>query len=162
MKKLSTAIADGGTFMGVISASRINQNSNAVGIAVPHSPSQAALYTRAVNIAGVDPKAVSYVEAHGTGTPVGDPREIASIREVFGGPARTNTLHVSSVKGNTGHLEAASGIASLIKTLLMIKHNTIPVQASFNSLNPAIPALEPDHLAIPTRTQPWDAKLKVA
>ena len=74
MKKLSTAIADGDTVMGVISASRINQNSNAVGITVPHSPSQAALYTRAVNIAGVDPKTVSYVEAHGTGTPVGDPR----------------------------------------------------------------------------------------
>ena len=65
LKKLSAAITDGDTVMGVISASGINQNSNAVGITVPHSPSQAALYTRTVNNAGVDPKSVSYVEAHG-------------------------------------------------------------------------------------------------
>lgn len=74
LKKLSTAIADGDTVMGVISASGINQNSNTVGITVPHSPSQADLYRRALSLAGVEPDSVSYVEAHGTGTPVGDPR----------------------------------------------------------------------------------------
>ena len=74
LKKLSTAIADGDTVMGVLSASAINQNSNTVGITVPHSPSQAALYRRALSLAGVEPDSVSYVEAHGTGNPVGDPR----------------------------------------------------------------------------------------
>ena len=78
LKKLSAAIDDGDTITGVISGSAINQNSNSVGITVPHSPSQAALYRRAANLAGVDPKSVSYVEAHGTGTPVGDPRVSAS------------------------------------------------------------------------------------
>ena len=66
------------------------------------------------------------------------------------------------MKGNIGHLEAASGVASLIKTLLMIQHNVIPVQASFDSLNPAIPELEPDRLIIPISTRVWDAKFKVA
>lgn len=74
LKKLSTAIADGDTVMGVLSASGINQNSNTVGITVPHSPSQADLYRRALSLAGVEPDSVSHVEAHGTGTPVGDPR----------------------------------------------------------------------------------------
>lgn len=69
---------------------------------------------------------------------------------------------MSSVKGNIGHLEAASGVASLIKTLLMIKYNTIPRQASFESLNPAIPPLEPDRLVIPSITHKWTARSKVA
>ena len=69
---------------------------------------------------------------------------------------------MSSVKGNSGHLEAASGVASLIKTLLMIKYNTIPMQASFNSLNPAILPLEPDRPVIPTSSQKWNARSRVA
>ena len=69
---------------------------------------------------------------------------------------------MSSVKGNIGHLEAASGVASLIKTLLMLKYNTIPMQASFESLNPAIPPLEPDRLVIPIITHKWTARSKVA
>ena len=81
LKKFSTAVADGDTIMGVISSSAINQNSNAVGITVPHSPSQVALYKRALALAGVDERAVSYVEAHGTGTPVGDPR--VSVKSII-------------------------------------------------------------------------------
>ena len=81
---------------------------------------------------------------------------------MFGHPSRDEPLYISSVKGNIGHLEAASGVASLIKTLLMIRYNIIPLQASFESLNPAIPALEPDRLAIPHENQNWNAKLKIA
>ena len=89
-------------------------------------------------------------------------QEIASIREVFGGASRADPLFVSSVKGNIGHLEAASGVASLIKTMLMIKHGMIPVQASFDTLNPSIPPLEPDRVVIPVTTQKWTADFKAA
>ncbi|KAL9104894.1 MAG: hypothetical protein Q9163_000211 [Psora crenata] len=91
---------------------------------------------------------VSYVEAHGTGTQAGDPLEIASIREVFGGKDRTDILNIGSLKGNIGHAETAAGIASLLKVLAMINNASIPPQASHKSLNPKIPALGADKMAI--------------
>lgn len=81
------------------------------------------------------PHQVSYVEAHGTGTQAGDPLEIASIREVFGGQDRTDLLNVGSLKGNIGHAETAAGVASLLKILAMINKASIPPQASHKSLN---------------------------
>ena len=162
LKKLSAALKDGDTVMGVIAGSAVNQNYNSTSITVPHSLSQIELYKKVSSLAGVDPSAVSFVEAHGTGTPVGDPIEFESIRKVFGGPHRSASLHVASVKGNIGHLEGASGVAALIKTLLMIQHKTIPIQANHNSLNPKIPALEPDRMVIPLSTQKWDVDFKAA
>ena len=162
LKKLTQALADKDNVLGVITGSAVNQNKNTTAITVPHSPSQISLYRKISDLAGIDPAVVSFVEAHGTGTPVGDPIEIASIREVFGGASRKSPLHVASVKGNIGHLEGASGVAAIIKTLLMMQYNTIPVQASFASLNPKIPALEPDRIEIPTTTQEWKSDLKVA
>ncbi len=162
LKKLSAAINAGENILGVIAGSAVNQNSNATYITVPHSPSQVELYQKVSSMAGIDTVDVSFVEAHGTGTPVGDPIEFESIRQVFGGTRRTKPLHVTSVKGNIGHLEGASGAASLIKTLLMMQHKTIPVQANFSKLNPKIPALEPDRMAIPVATQNWDADFQVA
>ena len=162
LKKLSAAVADGDNILGVIAGSAVNQNENSTYITVPHSPSQIDLYKKVSSLAGIDPKDVSFVEAHGTGTPVGDPIEFESIRKVFGGSRRTEPLYVTSVKGNIGHLEGASGVAALIKTLLMIQKRTIPVQASFNSLNPKISALEPDHIVIPTSNRNWDTNFQVA
>lgn len=162
LKKLSAALADRDNVLGVIAGSAVNQNSNATYITVPHSPSQISLYKRISSLAGIDPRSVSFVEAHGTGTPVGDPIEMASIREVFGGASRTKPLHVASVKGNIGHLEGASGVAALIKTLLMMQYKTIPIQASFTSLNPKIPALEPDRMEIPKSTQKWETEFQIA
>lgn len=162
LKKLSAALANNDNIIGVIAGSAVNQNSNSTYITVPHSPSQISLYRKISSLAGIEPQNVSFVEAHGTGTPVGDPIEFASIREVFGGPRRTKPLHVASVKGNIGHLEGASGVAALIKTLLMMQHHTIPMQASFTSLNPKIPALEPDSMKIPTSTRVWDTDFRVS
>jgi malonyl CoA-acyl carrier protein transacylase/acyl carrier protein/SAM-dependent methyltransferase len=88
---------------------------------------------------------------------VGDPIEFESIRRVFGRKERESKSYVASVKGNIGHLEGASGVAALIKTLLMMQHKTIPVQANFQSLNPKIPSLDADNMAIPVTTQPWIA-----
>ncbi|KAL9031279.1 MAG: hypothetical protein Q9196_000686 [Gyalolechia fulgens] len=162
LKKFTTALADRDTILGVVTGSAVNQNSNSTAITVPHSPSQTALYSKISTLAGIDPTDVSFVEAHGTGTPVGDPIEIASIREVFGSASRTTPLHVASVKGNIGHLEGASGVAALIKTLLMMQYWTIPIQANFASLNPKIPALEPDQIVIPTSTHRWNSDFKIA
>ena len=162
LKKLTAALANNDNILGVIAGSAINQNSNSTYITVPHSPSQIALYKKISSLAGIEPHNVSFVEAHGTGTPVGDPIEFASIREVFAGPRRTKPLHVASVKGNIGHLEGASGVAALIKTLLMMQHNTIPIQANFTSLNPKISPLEPDRMNIPLSTRAWDADFHVA
>ncbi|KAG7284747.1 hypothetical protein NEMBOFW57_009358 [Staphylotrichum longicolle] len=111
---------------------------------------------------GINPRDLTFVEAHGTGTPVGDPIEMESIRQVFGGVQRATPLFVSSVKGNIGHLEGASGVAALIKALLQIEHRTACVQASFTHLNPKIPPLDPDNMCIPTSNRPLSVPLITA
>ncbi|KAK3938475.1 Methylphloroacetophenone synthase [Diplogelasinospora grovesii] len=154
LKKLSAAVADGDDIRAVIGGSAVNQNDSCVPIMVPHSSSQGVLYRRVAQQAGVLPHQVSFVESRGTGTPVGDPIEMESIRAVFGGPHRQNELVVSSVKGNIGHLEGASGVAGLIKAILQIEHRTAVRQASCQSLNPKIPALGPDRIVVPTSSVP--------
>ncbi|KAL3440360.1 hypothetical protein BJX65DRAFT_314881 [Aspergillus insuetus] len=162
LKPLSAAIADHDNILGVIAAAAVNQNENSTSITVPHTGSQIELYQKVVSKSGLHAHDITYVEAHGTGTPVGDPREITSIREVFGGRDRADTLAISSVKGNIGHLEGASGVASLIKTILMMHHGTIPMQANHTQLNPKIEPLEQDKMLIPLDNQPWTAKFKAA
>ncbi|KAL9093882.1 MAG: hypothetical protein Q9165_003805 [Trypethelium subeluteriae] len=150
LKKLSDAVTEGDDILAVIGGSAVNQNDNCVPITVPNAPSQGNLYHKVAQQAGVLPHHVSFVESHGTGTPVGDPIEMDSIRTVFGGPRRDNQLIVSSVKGNIGHLEGASGVAGLIKAVLQIENRTAVIQASFQSLNPRIPSLGHDRITIPT------------
>ncbi|KAJ6173459.1 hypothetical protein N7485_006271 [Penicillium canescens] len=150
LKKLSAAVADGDNILAVIGGSAVNQNDSCVPITVPDASSQETLYRKAAQQAGIPPHQVSFVESHGTGTPVGDPIEMESIRHAFGGPHRRSDLVVSSVKGNIGHLEGASGVAGLIKAILQLEHRTAVKQASFQSLNPKIPPLGPDHITVPT------------
>ncbi len=150
LKRLSDALRDNDHILGVIAGSAVNQNDNCVPITVPHTSSQGNLYERVTEQAGVTPTKVTFVEAHGTGTPVGDPIEMESIRRIFGGPDREALLVVSSAKGNIGHLEGASGVAALIKAILQMENRLAPRQALFKTLNPKIPALEPDNLCIPT------------
>ena len=173
LKPLERAIADGDSVLGVIAGSAVNQGSNCTPITVPVSESQSSLYRRALSASGVDPTEVSYVEAHGTGeslirlvdqnllttsvtgTPVGDPIEWESIRRTFGGANRTEELFLGSVKDNIGHAEAASGIAALLKAMLMIQNRTIPKQANFKSLSPKISSLKSDRMSVPEHSQPW-------
>lgn len=150
LKKLSVAVADGDDVLGVIGGSAVNQNDNCVPITVPNAVSQGTLYHKVAQQAGILPHKVSFVESHGTGTPVGDPIEMDSIRTVFGGSQRRSQLVVSSVKGNIGHLEGASGVAGLIKAILQIENRTAAVQASFQSLNPKISPLGPDRITVPS------------
>ncbi|RHZ54854.1 non-reducing polyketide synthase spyA [Aspergillus thermomutatus] len=158
LKKLSCAVADNDDILGVIVGSAVNHCDGNEAITVPTSHSQVNLYRKALSLAAMQPKDITYVEAHGTGTPRGDPVECRSIRQVFGG----STLHFGSVKANIGHAEAASGIAGLLKVLLMIRNQRIPPQANFTTLNASIPPLESDNMSIPTNDLEWKATFRVA
>jgi acyl transferase domain-containing protein len=95
------------------------------------------------------------VEAHGTGTAIGDPLELASIGKVLGAvPGRKNTLRVGSIKASIGHTEAAAGVASVIKTALILHHRTIVPQAWLNELNPAIP-FDDYQITVPQQLEPF-------
>nr|WNZ75135.1 MollE [Ovatospora sp.] len=162
LKKLSDAMADGDEILGVITGVATNQGGLSSSITVPHSESQIELYKRVLAQSKMQADHVTYVEAHGTGTQAGDPLEIASLREVFGGSDRISNLHVGSLKGNIGHCETAAGVAGLLKVLAMLKQGKIPPLASHKSLNPKIPALAPSKMVLDKRVEAWDAPIRVA
>ncbi|GKZ28711.1 type I Iterative Polyketide synthase (PKS) [Aspergillus brasiliensis] len=161
LKEYSQAVEDGDQILATILSSSVKQSSNKTPITVPYSPSQTALYRRVLQKAGVAARDVTFLEAHGTGTPIGDPQEYLGIQEVFASEDREQPLYFASVKGNIGHTEGASGVAGLIKTVLMMQKQLIPRQASFAKLNPKID-LVPGRVEIPTRTIPWTAKTRIA
>ena len=154
LKGLTKAERDGDLILGVIPGIASNQGSQPLAITIPYSPAQIALYQQILSQAGIRADEVTYVEAHGTGTQAGDPLEIESIRDVYGNRNR-KTLHIGSVKGNIGHTETAAGVAGVIKALLMINRGSLPPCANHHRLNPKIPALEPDGMAINTTLMPW-------
>ncbi|KAI5861144.1 putative polyketide synthase [Durotheca rogersii] len=163
LKKMSKAVADGDPILGVIAATAVQQNQNCTPIFVPNVPSLGDLFSTVTAKAHIKPSQISVVEAHGTGTAVGDPAEYDSIRKVLGGANRSGQpLMVSSVKGLVGHMECTSGIISLIKVLLMLNKGTLPPQASFKTLNPALNSTDADQMFIPTRVQPWDVDFRAA
>ncbi len=127
LKKLSDAIRDKDSVLAVIKGSAVNQDGASSGFTVPNGSSQKKLILEALANAGVSASQIDYVEAHGTGTALGDPIEVNALASVFGkDKTDENPLLIGSVKTNIGHLEAASGIASLIKVVLSLQKNTIP------------------------------------
>ncbi|KAH7141841.1 hypothetical protein EDB81DRAFT_899181 [Dactylonectria macrodidyma] len=156
LKRLSDAVAEGDRIHGVIRNILVNQSGNSHSITHPHSQTQTDLLTRLLQQADVDPGSVGVVEAHGTGTQAGDAREVETLRAVFGPHhSATNPLMMSSIKGNVGHCEAASGAAGLAKLLLMLRERKIPLQAGLNNINPAFGNLQGSGLSIPRRTVSW-------
>ncbi|MES1159134.1 MAG: beta-ketoacyl synthase N-terminal-like domain-containing protein, partial [Bacteroidota bacterium] len=140
LKPLSKAIADKDSVYAVIRGTAINQDGRTTGIALPNQEAQAALLKEAYEKAGLDPANVGYVEAHGTGTTVGDPIEVNALGTVISNNRSSdNECYIGSVKTNIGHLEAASGIAGLIKAALCIKHRQIAPNLHFETPNPHIP-----------------------
>lgn len=165
LKSLSQAVAEGDNILGVIPAVATNHGGLSPSITVPSSRAQIGLFSNVLKQSGLKARHVTYVEAHGTGTQVGDPIEMASIREVFGGDSKRcadETLYIGSLKANVGHSETAAGIGSLIKVLAMLQHTKMPPLAGFQKLNAKIPALEPDHLCIPRQVLPWDVGFRAA
>jgi acyl transferase domain-containing protein/acyl carrier protein len=139
VKRLADAIRAGDTIMAVIRGSAVNQDGASSGLTAPNGPAQEAVIRSALMDAGLPPNAVGYVEAHGTGTPLGDPIELQALDAVFRqGRATSEPLLVGSIKTNLGHLEAAAGLAGLLKTVLALKHGQIPPHLHFRTPNPFV------------------------
>ncbi|MCX4760021.1 SDR family NAD(P)-dependent oxidoreductase [Streptomyces sp. NBC_01275] len=138
LKLLSDALADGDRIHGVILASGVNSDGSTTGLALPSAQAQAALLEQVYAQAGVSADDLSYLEAHGTGTPVGDPIECDAIGRALGTRRTIGPLPIGSVKSNTGHLEAASGMAGLVKALLVLRHRRIPPTLHAQPLSPHI------------------------
>ncbi|MEU0739008.1 SDR family NAD(P)-dependent oxidoreductase [Streptomyces sp. NPDC006134] len=138
LKTVADARADGDRIHGVILAGGTNNDGRTPGLALPGSSAQAALLREVYERAGVLPDDLAYLEAHGTGTPAGDPVECEAIGRVLGTGRSTGALPIGSVKSNLGHLEAASGIAGLLKALLVLKHRQVPATLHADEPNPAI------------------------
>jgi acyl transferase domain-containing protein/acyl carrier protein len=155
LKRLSDAVRDQDHIVGLIRGTAINHDGRSNGLTAPNGLIQQAVIRQALSNAGVEPHQIGYLEAHGTGTRLGDPIEFDALKAVF-----TDTLHpgvvcaLGSVKTNIGHLEAAAGVAGLIKALLTLQHGTIPPHLHLQTLNPLI-ALDGTPFVIPTSPQAW-------
>ncbi|MGJ3253894.1 MAG: beta-ketoacyl synthase N-terminal-like domain-containing protein [Elainellaceae cyanobacterium] len=155
LKRLSDAEAAGDTIWAVILGSAMNHDGRTSGLTVPNGPAQQAVIRQALHASRIQPDRVSYVETHGTGTSLGDPIEAGALGEVFGtGRSPSQSLVLGSVKTNIGHLEAAAGIAGLIKTVLAIHHDEIPANLHVQIPNPHIDWHKLP-LKVPTHPVPW-------
>ncbi|MEL6880506.1 MAG: beta-ketoacyl synthase N-terminal-like domain-containing protein, partial [Cyanobacteria bacterium J06607_10] len=139
LKRLSDAVANRDNILALIRGSAVNQDGRSGGLTVPNGPAQQAVIRQALTNANVSPKQISYVEAHGTGTSLGDPIEARALGAVFEkGHSQQQPLNVGSVKTNIGHLEAAAGIAGVIKVVLAMQHNQLPAHLHFQQPSPHI------------------------
>jgi myxalamid-type polyketide synthase MxaB len=157
LKRLSDAQNQGDTVLAIIRGTAANQDGRSNGITAPRGSAQRAVIAEALQHAGVTPFEVGYVEAHGTGTSLGDPIELQALGAAFcRGRSRDNSLVVGAVKSTIGHLEAAAGIASLIKTILAVHKGEIPPSLHVKTLNPIIPWKE-IAMKVATEHQSWPA-----
>ena len=140
LKRLADAIADKDDIHAVIKGTAINNDGALkIGYTAPSVSGQAEVISRAQAQAGIHPEMVSYIEAHGTGTSLGDPIEVAALTEAFRAKTdKKNFCAIGSVKTNIGHLDAAAGIAGLIKTVFALKHKMLPPSLNFEEPNPNI------------------------
>ena len=140
VKALSKALEDGDTIRAIIRATGVNQDGRTPGITQPNSKAQESLIRATYAAAGLDMASTRYFEAHGTGTSLGDPLEASAINASFGSQrSRDDPLYIGATKSNIGHLEGASGIAGVIKTILVLEKGIIPPNIWFEKPNPRIP-----------------------
>ena len=159
LKRLSDALSRGDHILALIRGTAINHDGRSSGLTVPNGQAQKAVIESALADAGdLDPRLVTYVEAHGTGTPLGDPIELrALVGALCKDRSPSRPLLVGSVKTNIGHLEAAAGIAGLIKTVLSLQHGRIPPHLNFNQPTPHFD-WENNPIRVPTENLPWETE----
>lgn len=134
LKRLDDALRAGDNIRAIVRNTAVNQDGKTNGITLPSQKAQQSLQRSIFERAGLDPRSVQYVEAHGTGTAAGDLAELQGIANVFCGNGRfPDSLYVGSIKSNIGHLESTSGLAGLIKTVLILENGLIPPNADFQS-----------------------------
>lgn len=159
IKRLEDAVADNDNIIATIDAAFTNQSADAISITHPHTGAQKENYQQVMQAAGISPVAVSYVELHGTGTQAGDSVESESVVDIFANAKlrRPTPLLMASVKSNIGHGEAAAGIASLIKVLLMYQKNMIPPHVGIKTkINPVVAKnLERGNATLALELTPW-------
>lgn len=159
LKRLVDALNDGDNIYAVIKGSAINNDgSSKVGYTAPSVQGQSEVIAEAQAIAKVSAKTISYVEAHGTGTSLGDPIEIAALTAAFRASTdKKSFCAIGSVKTNIGHLDAAAGIAGLIKTILSLKYKQILPSLHYKSANPQID-FDNSPFFVNTKLQDWQTE----
>jgi myxalamid-type polyketide synthase MxaB len=155
LKRLSDATADGNTILALLKGGAVNHGGASGGLTVPNGPAQQEVIRTALRNAAVAAASVDYVEAHGTGTALGDPIEVLALADVYGaGRDGRRPLMIGSAKTNLGHMEAAAGIAGLVKVILQLQRNAIAPHLHLETPSRRIPwARLP--IAVPTELTPW-------
>ena len=159
LKRLADAERDGDTISAIIRGSAVNNDGRAkIGFVAPSLDGQAEVVATAQAAAGVEPDTVSYVEAHGIASRLGDPIEVTALTRAFRERTeRTGFCALGSLKSNMGHLDAASGVAALIKTVLALEHGALPPSLHFDEPNPEID-FEASPFFVNTELRPWSAE----
>ena len=166
IKRLDDAVADNDPILGVILGAYTNHSAESESITRPHVGAQRAVFNKILNQGALDPYTVSYVEMHGTGTQAGDAGEMSSVLDTFAPPldqvkkgrSRDEALYLGSAKANIGHGEAASGVSSLIKVLMMMRKNMIVPHCGIKTkINHKFPTdLQERNVNIALKPTPWE------
>lgn len=156
LKPVRTALADGDRILALIKGGAVGHNGRTQSLTAPSPEAQAEVIGAALADAGVAPETLGYIEAHGTGTSLGDPIEFRGLRKAYGTAAPSRPIAIGSLKAQIGHLEAAAGMAGLLKALACLQRRMIPANAHLGRLNPFI---EPEGTGfrIPREGEPWEA-----
>jgi len=161
LKDHEQALTDGDPILAVVAGSAVNSDGKTSSLTVPSVYSQIALLKQAYSEAGIAPTEIDYIEAHGTGTAVGDPIETHALGEALGRfRPKEKPLLIGSVKSNIGHLEAAAGVAGLVKALHCIQHRAVPPNIHFDNPNPNI-RFDEWNLRVVTQPTPLERKGKL-
>ena len=158
LKRLSEAIEAGDSIQAIIRGSAVNNDgSSKVGYTAPSVDAQADVIRSALAVARVPSETVTYIETHGTGTVLGDPIELTALSKAFrSGPGRKEKCAIGSIKSSIGHLDAAAGVAGLIKTVLTLEHKTLVPSLNFETPNPKA-GFEGSPFYVNTHTSEWPA-----